>query len=482
MEPKSASVWPGVEYDEDPCELVQISEFSEFSVDLPQAVSPSSIIHVYEDDEEEDEVEARLKEVRALVTAPLKGSDTSDERYSRLLHLAKEEDFGELKKMNFLYKTRGFDNAGHTIVVFIEDNLLPYLSVVRPEQVLLYLIHVLDSIVARTYVVMYVPSSTGNPVLFKAHVSPLEKSFVYDSIADYYALFAAAANNIFPPIYGRNIRRFYVFLSKDVSLFWFRMYAGYYFYYTFSSRFWSIVEYVPDLRRIFLYVSPIYFRLPTRIFAQLSGITPVFGIPIASVPTKSDSSGDTQLHSDGEYPSVVFDCLRVLNHSTAYPNILSFKARKDYSSRNCMRGFEDEDFRAALSNLITEYNFSGNPDLGRVRDCAIVANLLRVFLAELPEPLIPGAVVDELVALHGKKELSGERVGELVGGVDPLPRRVVREVLWFLVDVLRNRKYSKANMNDVVNYMFYTMVRGYEFGVVAPVLKFVCVHNEFILK
>ena len=477
MEHKPASAWPA-EDDDDRCELVQISEFSEFSVDLPQAVSPSSVINVYESDQAED----HLKEVRELVTAPLRGSEARDERYSRLRRLAQDEDFSELRKMNFLYKTRGFDNAGHTIVVFIEDNLLPYLTIVRPEQVLLYLVHVLDAVVTRTYVVMYVPSSTGNPVLFRSQVGSAEKSFVYNSIADYYSLFSAAANSIFPSAYGRNIRRFYVFLGRDVSLFWFRMYAGYYFYYTFSSRLWSVVEYVPDLRRIFMYASPVYFHLPTRIFAQLSGVTPVFGVPVSSVPAKSDSSNDTPLHNGDEYPSVVFDCLQVLSRSTAYPDILSFKARKDYNSKKCIRGFEDEDFRATLGNLITEYNFSGSPNLERVEDCAIVANLLRVFLSELPEPLIPNAVMDELVGLHGKEELSAERLGELVCGIDPLCGRIVRGVLWFLVDVLRNKKYSHASMNDVVNYMFYTMVRGYEFNVVAPVFKFMCTHNEYVLK
>lgn len=458
-------------------ELVQILEFSELSGNFPQAISPSSVIDVHDDADEEEK--DYLKEVRELVMSPLTNSDddSKEERYSRLLQLAHEENFKELEKLNFIYKTRGFDNVGHSIIVVIEDNLIPYLSFVRPERVLLYVIHILESVSPRTYVVMYVPSSSGNPVLFKTSGSAAEKASVYASIADYYALISTAANKLFPKTHIKNLRHFNVFLSKNVSLFWFRMYAGYYFYYTFSTRFWNMLEYVTDLRRIFMYVSPIYFQLPTRIFAQLSGITPVFGVPISSVPTKRDNEND-----GSEYPAVVFDCFQILDHSVTHPDILSFRVKRRYGSKKSARGFEEEDARAMLSNLITAYNFGESPNLEKVEDSAIIANLLRAYLAELPEALIPSAVMDELISMNGKKELSVEKVSGLIENINPLCRRVIRGVVWFLVKVLQNKKYSRANMNDAVNYLFYTMVKGYEFDVVAPIFKFMCANNECILN
>lgn len=460
-------------------ELVQLPEFSVLSgpppSNPPRAAFPSSIIDVYDDDSNEEG--DYLDEVRELVMSPLKKSESSDERYSKLLHIAQNEDFTELRKINFLYKTRGFDNAGHNMIVVIEDNLIPYLGIVKPEQILLYLMYVLDVAVTRTYVIMYVPSSNSNSVLFSTNMSSLEKASVYDPIAGCYSLISTAVNNIFPRIYSRNIRRFYVFLNKSVSLFKFRMYVWYYFYYTFSSRFWNMIEYVTNIRRIFMYAPPIYFQLPTRVFAQLSGMAPVFGMPISSVPTKSIDGID-----DSEYPNVVFDCLMVLNHSTTHSGILSCKAKKDYNSKSSVRGYEDEDAFATLGDIITEYNFHGSPNLARIEDSTIVANLLRTYLADLPEPLIPNAVMDELVDLRSKEALTAEKVCESLDGINPLCKRVVRGVLWFLVKVLRNKKYSCASVNDVVNYMFHVMVKGYEFNGVAPILKFIFEQNECVLS
>lgn len=452
-------------------ELVQMAEFSERSESPSLALSPSSVIDVCEGPRD-----ARLKEVRELVEGPACAHDDCEERYSHLLRMAQSEDFRELTQMNFMYKTPGFDNAGHTVVVFLEDSLLPYLSVTRPEQLLLYVLQLLDRVSARSYVVVYVPSRQSNPVLFRTEGNAAEKASLRTAVSECYAFISAALRRLAPRLFVRNLRHFYVLLPRDTSLFWFRLYAGwYYFYSTFVARVWDVIEYVTDLRNFFSFVSPVYLRLPPRVFARLSGLTPVFGVPLSDAPSRRGADGE-------EYPAVVLDCLEVLmDASIYYPDILSFKLCTRPWTATCTRGYEEEDARDTVNSCITAYNFGERPDLGAIKNRTIVACLLRLYLSELPNPLLPQKALDELVLCRKEGTLSSEKIcAILCEGVPPLQRRVLRSLLLFVSLVRRSKESSNSGTNKVVNYLFYCLAKHSEFKDVAPVLEFICSHNNCI--
>ncbi|XP_071954722.1 protein GDAP2 homolog [Antedon mediterranea] len=73
-------------------------------------------------------------------------------RYERLLRKARSDDLSELAAYRFIYQT-GVDIFGRPIVVIVGKNF-PAGNVDR-DKVLLYLIHVLDPIVSRDYIVVY---------------------------------------------------------------------------------------------------------------------------------------------------------------------------------------------------------------------------------------------------------------------------------------------------------------------------------------
>ncbi|XP_033107037.1 protein GDAP2 homolog [Anneissia japonica] len=73
-------------------------------------------------------------------------------RYERLLRKARSDDLSELASYRFIYQT-GVDIFGRPIVITIGKNF-PAGNIDR-DKVLLYLIHVLDPIVSKDYIVVY---------------------------------------------------------------------------------------------------------------------------------------------------------------------------------------------------------------------------------------------------------------------------------------------------------------------------------------
>jgi hypothetical protein len=117
-----------------------------------------------------DQDEIRKQAVQRQLKNMSRG-ERSNLRYERMLRDSRAEDLSDVAKLGFIYKS-GRDINGSTIIVIVARHLPA--KKVDMNRVLLYIIRVMDSIVERSYSIVYVHSqmqSQNQPELSWMQVS-----------------------------------------------------------------------------------------------------------------------------------------------------------------------------------------------------------------------------------------------------------------------------------------------------------------------
>ena len=323
--------------------------------------------------------------------------------YEALLELAQQEEVGDLDKMEFLF-TSGFDAFGRTILVLIGANL-PSRSVPL-DRLFLYFLRTLDPVVEREYVLVYF--AKGQSAENRPPFSWLRRAY-----------------SLFNRKYKKNLKGLYVVQPTT----WLRMVLRFFRPFV-SKKFWAKVHLVPSFEGIYEYISPSQLHLPGAYVEKAATMRPLFGEAL-------DVVVQNPTQASGGVPTIVTDCIAYLyEHGLDAEGLLRISGN-----------------RAAINELRLAYDGGKQVDLTQCDDPHTVANLLKLYLRELPEPVFTYDLYRPLLRVQEAQGLSDQqRIDALAGVLAGLPQPN-RLVLWHLVsfaeEFARHAAHTKMTPDNI---------------------------------
>lgn len=219
--------------------------------------------------------------------------------------MAMREDFGDLDKAEFLYRS-GFDREGRTIVVFI-GCFLPAKKV-SLERLFLYFLRTMDAVVEREYVIVYVavnqsgenrPSFAWLRRVYSLFNRKYKKVSRLVFISNHHSKKANTSR--------QNLKKLYV--VKPTT--WLKMVMGLFRPFV-SKKFWVKVNYVPTVQGIFDILSPQQLHFPSAFLESVTTMKPIFGESLERALMNPNNAGQ-------DIPLVVSQCLTFLFSKVSFP-------------------------------------------------------------------------------------------------------------------------------------------------------------------
>lgn len=276
------------------------------------------------------------------------------------------------------------------------------------NRLFLYCIRTLDPVVERDYVLVYLAAnqSSANRPSFK---------------------WMRRVYSVFNRKYKKNLKRLYIIKPSH----WIKLMLTCFKPFV-SGKFWGKVVQLDAVNDVYSHISPTQLRFPARVIEAIAQSRPLFGVPLAEAL-------ETPSHVQNGLPIVVAQCLRFLyEHGLGVEGI--FRVPGD---------------RALLNELRTAYDAGERVDLAAVRDPHAVASLLKMYLRDLPEPLIPEALYDPLLATQTDPALAQApaaahaRVRELLATMPAPNTHVLQHVIAFAAELARHSSTNKMSVENV---------------------------------
>lgn len=156
----------------------------------------------------------------------------------------------------------------------------------------------------------------------------------------------------------------------------------------------------------------------------------LFGVPLSTVMQKQAQSGTTL-----PVPRLVVDCIAYLReHGMDQEGIFRVSGGK-----------------RQLEEIVDMYNAGHRVDLDLYKDPNVIAGVLKQYLRELPDSLIPPEVTERLEADAGGdlKRMHVTHLRRLVISVPPHARQLLEHLVRFLADLERNASKTKMNAENL---------------------------------
>jgi Rho GTPase-activating protein 1 len=268
--------------------------------------------------------------------------------YQHYLNLARREDFSQLSPLNIV-DVSGRDMQGRPMVVFIGANLPRHK--VDMENLLLFLIHLMHNLVTEPYTLVYIHSK---------NIIPENRPTLH---------FMKRILNVFPSNYKKNLRAVYVIGYG----FWLKT-AMKILRPVVSSKFWSKVHHLRDGNDIYKHVAPDQLRVPAALLSvskpKKQPEVPVFGVSLDEALTRRPSPPG----APAGVPLVIYHCIQHLT---------------DIGALELEGIFRISGSQAIVDTLRKSYDKGEDVDFSLIENPHDVSGLLKLYLRELPEPVIP---------------------------------------------------------------------------------------------
>jgi Rho GTPase-activating protein 1 len=289
-------------------------------------------------------------------------------RYDELLESSRHMDFAEEKELKFIYES-GVDHDGRPVVVVVPAHLPA--KAIDLDQLLLFVISQVDSIVRQEYSLVYIHSqfSSANRPAF----AWLRRTY-----------------RLLNRPYKKNLKALYLvhptwWVKTTMKLF--KPFV--------SAKFWRKLRLCNSVNDLYEYIDRDQLILPdvakqTEIRRVAS--EPIFGAPINDIMDRID-------HEDRQVPLVVEHCTEFLLSNDAARAEGVFRLCGSASGVQQLKQFYDEGQQLLLYRADCEAPVLPPHDRRRLTPTTVndVAALLKLYLRELPEPLFPHATYDRLV-------------------------------------------------------------------------------------
>lgn len=311
-----------------------------------------------------------------------KGHKEKGPAYDELLEMAKMENFGDLDRQEFLF-TSGYDSKGRTILVLIGSKLPS--RKVPLDKLFLYFLRTLDPVVEREYVLVYF--AKGQSSENRPPFSWLRRAY-----------------SLFNRKYKKNLKGLYVVQPTT----WLKMVLRLFKPFV-SKKFWAKVNLINTFEGIYEHISPSQLRLPGSYVEEAASMRPLFGESL-DVVVKNPTQ------QSGGVPIIVNDCI-------------SYLYEKGLDAEGLLR-------ISGNRSIMNEYRLaydSGKPvNINECNDPHTVANLLKLYLRELPEPIFTYDLYRPLIRVQMAQMPEDQKVAALAKVLEKLPQ-ANRLVLWHLV-------------------------------------------------
>jgi Rho GTPase-activating protein 1 len=268
--------------------------------------------------------------------------------YDENLAMAKRTNFDAIREAHFAYQS-GVDFAGRPVVVVC--GAMP--ANASADDLFLYIINLLDPITEGDYSVVYVVMSEGK----KPSFSWLRK--VYGTITRKYK---------------KNLKQLFIVNPS----FWVK--AGFQFFRPFvSGKFWKKVVYVSEVRQLYQYMSPTQIRFPDYVTHQAGFIK------------NSNAMFGQSLDMAMAHP---------MNEGLQIPILIQSAIEAVTANGLEVEGiFRISGNATRIKQLQETFDKGNTVNLIEEDDIHAVAGLLKRYLRELPEPIIPFSLFPLLISV-----------------------------------------------------------------------------------
>lgn len=311
-----------------------------------------------------------------------KGHKDKNPEYEALLEMAKMEDFGDMDKREFLF-TSGYDSKGRTILVLIGANLPS--RTVQLDKLFLYFLRTLDPVVEREYVFVYF--TKGQSSENRPPFSWLRRAY-----------------SLFNRKYKKNLKGLYIVQPTT----WLRMILRLFRPFV-SKKFWAKVHMISTFEGIYEHISPSQLHLPGSYMEEAATMRPLFGESLETVVQNPSQNV-------GGIPIIVNDCISYL-----YENGLDAEGLLRISGN-----------RSLMNEYRLAYDSGKTVNIKECNDSHTVANLLKLYLRELPEPIFTYDLYRPLIQVQAMSMPDDQKLAALTKVLSKLPQ-ANRLVLWHLV-------------------------------------------------
>lgn len=324
------------------------------------------------------------------------------EEYQSYLALSQGHDFTELAQLQFL-TTPGTDTAGRPIVMVVPAHLP--VKKIDFDKLLLFVIHVMDSLVEREYSLVYVQSgaSSQNRPAF----SWLRKCY-----------------RILNRKYKKNLKALYVvhptFWVKGLT----KLFKPFV-----SAKFWQKLIYIEEINEIHRFISKDQIKFPEVVYKYVASKQkgdPIFGASIEEVLARPD-------HEDLQVPIVVAKCAKFLKESKPTDLQGIFRLSGQISE---------------IQRLRKEFDRGETVTLGPTTDPHAVGGLFKLYFRELPEPLFPFESYPKLLDAHRNPDTL-VALGILLKELPAANKAVLHELLGLLSFIEKNATVNKMNSSNL---------------------------------
>eukprot|EP01096_Ripella_sp_DP13-Kostka_P016561 TRINITY_DN811_c0_g1_i1.p1 TRINITY_DN811_c0_g1~~TRINITY_DN811_c0_g1_i1.p1 ORF type:complete len:699 (+),score=279.74 TRINITY_DN811_c0_g1_i1:174-2099(+) len=324
--------------------------------------------------------------------------------YEKHREKARTTDFSKIEPLKVIY-TAGHDSEGRPIVVVVASHL--NVKKTDLDTLLLYTIHILDPIVDKDYVLVFIGthfSRDNRPSLawFRKAYSILNRKFK-KNLKMLYIVHAAwgikAALNLFRPFV--------------------------------SNKFWRKVVLVDDLSDIYKTIGRSEIWIPDFVItynAKHNKHKPIFGVPLEEVLNIE--------HSKTGIPQVIIESVNYLSYHYDVEGIFrkSGEARLIDEIRKAYDKGEDVELTTAI------------------QDPHAVSGLLKLFLRELPNPVIPFDLYDLILQSHQASASNDEVWRHVMKGLLSSLPKANYALLEYLFSMMQEvSKYSDKNLMTTSN-------------------------------
>lgn len=346
------------------------------------------------------------KKKKGFLKNPFRSKETTETNnlsYEDYVAKSKKEDFSEEEKLKFIYRG-GMDLAGRPLVIIV-GALLPAKKL-DPDRLFLYVISFMDSFVENEYALIYLHSgfSAANRPTF----SWLRRAY-----------------RVLNRKYKKNLKSLYIVHPTFWIRTTFKLFKPF-----ISAKFWQKLTYIYDAQGLYKYINKDQVELP-KIFFEVDSsrlkTDPIFGVPLEQVLDRYD-------HADYEVPIVVEKSIKYL---------------KEKNAKDVQGIFRLNGNNAVIMQLKKDFDKGGDVDLSGIDDPHTVAGLLKLYFRDLPEPLFPFIMYDNLIESHNQKE---KTVEALIPVLDDLPasnKALLRTLLELLADIASNSEVNKMNSSNL---------------------------------
>jgi Rho GTPase-activating protein 1 len=328
-------------------------------------------------------------------------SSTKNSTYDEYLALAKTTNFDAIRDAHFAYQS-GLDFAGRPVVVVC--GTMP--EGASADDLFLYIIDLLDPIADGDYSVVYVVMPDGR----KPSFGWLRK--VYGNITRKYK---------------KNLKQLFIVNPS----FWVK--AGFQFFRPFiSSKFWKKVVYVTEMRQLYQFMSPTQIRFPAYVTDKVN-----FAKNAAALFGQSLEVAMTHPMNEGfEVPCLVHSAIEAI----------------------IAKGLKTEGiFRISgnanrIKELQEAFDKGTRVDLSQENEIHNVAGLLKRYLRQLPEPLIPFAVFPNMITVASEEtpaDIKQALIQALLCELSPLAFAILDRVIRLMGQIAANESFNKMGASNL---------------------------------